>query len=208
MFKDSFINPMDFGHTRYQNRPPGRFQERQSQKPNEIIWIFKINQRKILPSRTEATKQGAKHEIINHHIDFILDGLEQELEEMEQGFEKIEYIISRHIEIYTKNVHESKTMLHEAHNLPAKLFKKIAEKERTYYRIVASVLRNYVGPQIQKDTITAVTFTLFGMCNWIYSWYNPRGPVTPQELSNIISNIFSRGVSNVLNDCCEKKFGH
>ena len=37
------------------------------------------------------------------------------------------------------------------------------------------------------------TFLLFGMCNWIYSWYHPRGPVSPEELSAIIYDLFMEG---------------
>jgi hypothetical protein len=39
-----------------------------------------------------------------------------------------------------------------------------------------------------------MTFTLLGMCNWIYHWYKPKGHVSPSELSEIITDIFSKGI--------------
>jgi hypothetical protein len=41
-----------------------------------------------------------------------------------------------------------------------------------------------------------MTLTLFGMCNWIYHWYKPKKFVSPKELSEIISDLFCRGISS------------
>jgi hypothetical protein len=41
-----------------------------------------------------------------------------------------------------------------------------------------------------------LTFLLFGMCNWINSWYDPKGAVTAEELSERIFAVFLDGVRN------------
>jgi hypothetical protein len=86
-------------------------------------------------------------------------------------------------------------MLHEAHLLPQKYLKFIAEKERKYLQIVKHLISDFLGGNIQEDELTVITFSLFGMCNWIYSWYNLNGPISPQQLSKIICNIFSEGLN-------------
>ena len=35
------------------------------------------------------------------------------------------------------------------------------------------------------------------MCNWIYSWYDPKGPINAERLSEIIMDIFARGLGGV-----------
>ena len=140
----------------------------------------------------------SKHEILyfisTNYMDLLLKDLEPELKKIEDRFSKIRFIVSRHIDLYTKYTPEAKTTLHEAHLLPSEYFKKYAEKERRYYRIVADVLSNFFGNRIQKGQLRVITFTLFGMCNWIYHWYKPKRFVSPQELSEIISDVFCRGV--------------
>jgi len=140
------------------------------------------------------TKSEILYHILSEYMDLVLEGLEQDLNNIEVGSSKIQFIISRHIELYDKNTAEAKLLLHEAHNLPLKKFKIIAEKEKRYFQIAASVLSDFLNGSIPKDKITSITFTLFGMCNWIYSWYRPKGPLTPTELSEIIYNIFIKGV--------------
>jgi TetR/AcrR family transcriptional regulator len=141
---------------------------------------------------------SSKHEILyfisTNYMDLLLKDLEQELEKINDHFSKIRFIIFRHIEAYTKYTSEAKTTLHEAHLLPPEYFKIYSRKERKYYRVVADILSEVIGEPIPKSQLRVITFTLLGMCNWIYHWYKPKGYVSPSELSEIITNIFSKGI--------------
>jgi hypothetical protein len=44
--------------------------------------------------------------------------------------------------------------------------------------------------------LRVATFSLFGMMNWIYNWYNPRKDVDVTELSRNISRLFLLGFLN------------
>lgn len=141
---------------------------------------------------------SSKHEILyfisTNYMDLLLKDLEQELKKIDDHFSRVRFIISRHIDAYTKYTSEAKTTLHEAHLLPPEYFKIYSRKEGRYYRIVADVLSQVIGKHISKSQLRVITFTLFGMCNWIYHWYKPKGYVNPTELSEIIINIFSKGI--------------
>jgi len=100
----------------------------------------------------------------------------------------------RHLKLYNRNVPEAKALLIEAHNLPSKYFKAIAEKERKYAQILIDLLSNYFDGSVQIDKLKAISFTLFGMFNSIMYWYDPQGPVTLEELSQIVYDIFMKGV--------------
>ena len=135
--------------------------------------------------------------ILSGFMDLVLQNLEGELNGIEGSIRKIRFLVFRHVEIYTKHFYAARTQLHEAHNLPSKHLKKVTEKERRYYQVITEVLSEYLGAGVKKDLVTAVTFTLLGMCNWIYSWYDPKGPIKPEQLSGIIFDIFSSGVSGL-----------
>lgn len=143
-----------------------------------------------------SSKDAILFFVLDNYLDIILQDLEQSLQQIPDPSSKIEFIITRHIELYTRNASESKALLHEAHCLPSKYYKTIAEKERRYYQIVAKVLSDFFGSEsgVTKAQITVLTFLLFGMCNWIYSWYDPKGTVTAEELSGKIFSVFLDGV--------------
>lgn len=136
--------------------------------------------------------------IISTHGDRILENLEQELNQVEGGFSKIRFFISRHIHLYIENMNESKIFVNEKNYLSPKYFKIIKEKEKKYFQIAHCALSDFLGDRITKGELTTLTFSLFGMITWIYSWYDPGGVVTPQQLSEIIYGTFARGVSRYL----------
>lgn len=142
---------------------------------------------------------SSKNEILffiaSNFMDLLLKGLEEELRKFEDCFSKIKYFISRHIKLYTQYLSEAKTVIHEAHQLPPEYFKVIAEKERQYHRIVSDILFDFFDGAIEKDRLKAVAFILFGTCNGIYYWYHPRGPITPEDLSEIITSILCVGLT-------------
>lgn len=143
-----------------------------------------------------SSKDEILHFILSNYMDLILNDLESGLTKIDGGSSKIHFIISRHIDLYTGNLSEAKTLLHEAHCLPARYYKTIAEKQRKYYRIVAGALTEFLSEraEIGKAQVTSLTFILFGMCNWIYSWYDPKGSISPEDLSEMIWTVFLKGV--------------
>ena len=132
--------------------------------------------------------------VLSNYMDLVIGDLEQDLSHIKESEAKLKFIISRHIELYSNKLFEAKVLLHDAHCLPAKYFKVITEKERKYFQIVSEVLPDFFSNPIPKGEQIAITFTLFGMCNWIYSWYEPKGSVTPQKLSDLIHDIFLKGL--------------
>ncbi len=144
-----------------------------------------------------SNKDEILYFILNKYMDLLLGNLEEDLKRIDGNHSKIKFITSRHIAIYAKYLNEGKTLLNETPLLPQKYYKIIAEKEKKYYRIIANILSDFFDGHIEKGKLTVLTFTLLGMCNWIHSWYNPKGSVSPQELSEIICNVFFNGINKL-----------
>lgn len=134
--------------------------------------------------------------VLDRYLNLILQDLENDLQEMGAAREKIQYIISRHIRLYTENLAEAKILLNEKYRLPEKYRRKIDQKERQYFQIVRRVFVIFFAnkQKLPDPQITVITFLLFGICNWIFSWYDPKGAVGPEALSEIIWKIFLNGV--------------
>jgi TetR/AcrR family transcriptional regulator, cholesterol catabolism regulator len=135
--------------------------------------------------------------IINNFIDLVLEGLEEDLAKEKNDMDKLKKLVFRHVELYPQNMYKAKVLISEAHNLPRKSRKKILVKEKEYYRVITEVLSALLGPSVEKDQLTTITFSLLGMCNWIYRWYNPKGPISWEQLSQTIVDIFLNGISGL-----------
>jgi len=47
----------------------------------------------------------------------------------------------------------------------------------------------------QLDELKAMAFLLFGMSNWTYHWYDPKGSINPEKLSRIACTVFMKGIT-------------
>lgn len=141
-----------------------------------------------------------KHEILyfvlDNYMDLLLGGLEQELKDISDNSLKVRHVLFRHLKLYNTKVPEAKALLIDSRNLPTKYFRAIAAKEKKYARILTDVLSDFLGGSIPMSRVTAISYTLFGMCNAIMYWYNPEGPIPLEELSQICHDIFMNGVSS------------
>ena len=81
----------------------------------------------------------------------------------------------------------------------------LAAIKREYYRICVGLVEDlakaeglkYLGPNVDArggiSTRTAV-MGLFGMMNWLYTWYKPRVDPDAETIAREMSDIFLRGV--------------
>lgn len=143
------------------------------------------------PSKTEIL-----YFICSTYVDLDLEGLERSLSGLQKCTEKIRFIVFRHINHYVNHTAAAKTLLNEAYNLSPKYLREVRARERRYYEIVSGVISEFLGTKSRKDLVTSLALTLFGMMNWIYSWYDPKGAVNPEELSQLIYEVFTNGIRN------------
>ena len=144
------------------------------------------------------SKTALLYFILKRFGDRLLEDLEQELERIEDGFAKIRFIVYRHIDLSVQFRDEAKALINAKYSLLPKYLKVVTGQEKKYYEIVTRVVSDLLGDRVNEGELTALTFSLFGMCNWIYTWYNPKGSVSPEQLSEIIFGTFTKGVSRYL----------
>jgi AcrR family transcriptional regulator len=134
--------------------------------------------------------------ICSTYVDLDIENLEQSLAGLEGSAEKIRFIVFNHINHYATNAAAAKVVLHESYSLPPRYLKEVRAREKRYYRIVSRVISEFLGEKARKEVVTTLAFTLFGMMNWIYAWYNPKNSIKPEELSRLIYEVFKNGVIN------------
>ena len=135
--------------------------------------------------------------VLDNYMDLVLKDLESQLALLPDGERKMQFIIKRHIRFYASHKAESKILFHDSNHLPVKYRKRIELKEREYFRLVVGAISEYTWRKdgVKREEVMALAFLLFGMCDWCYNWYDPKGPIDGNTLSEIIWNIFMNGIS-------------
>ncbi len=108
---------------------------------------------------------------------------------------RIRVFAENHLNFFRHNMHEMKVMAREDEALTGEFAEKILVLKRRYVK----VLLDLIGELPEKDSIKGVnlriaTFALFGMMNWIYTWYQPKRDMPFPELIEQMLRIYFFGV--------------
>ena len=109
---------------------------------------------------------------------------------------KLDQVIAAHCAYFASHLSEMKVMSREAEQLDGEFAKEVGELRRRYVRLVRGILKEIseekeIRPGTQPDI---AVFLLFGMMNWMYTWYDRDRDGEPHEIARQISRIFMNGI--------------
>jgi AcrR family transcriptional regulator len=125
----------------------------------------------------------------------IVERLRERLDEVSDPEQRIRVFILNHLEYFLANRKAMKVLSHEAEVLKNGFGTEIAAIKREYYRICVGLLDDFKLAKRLEFSSRMAVLSLFGMMNWIYTWYNPRVDADAQQLSRGMGDIFLRGIS-------------
>jgi AcrR family transcriptional regulator len=147
-----------------------------------------------------GSKSDILYFICTTYINLDLENLAQTLAGKKNGAERLRSIVFRHIAHYANNTSAARTLLNEAYALPPENHSEVLAMERKYFNMVRQVVSEYLGNRHPREIVTALTFTLFGMMNWIYSWYDPKGKIDHEKLAHMVFQTFTKGATESVNE--------
>lgn len=137
--------------------------------------------------------------IQRHAFVTIVERLRERLQGHGDPVERVRIFIGNHLEYFLANMKAMKVLSHEDDVLKGEYGEQIQAIKREYYRISVGLVDDVQCPPSNgnrggsRDSRTAV-LALFGMMNWIYTWYNPRVDGDAAELASQMSELFLRGL--------------
>jgi len=132
--------------------------------------------------------------IQDHCFGRLLEGFEERIAEVADPLTKLHIFIDNHLSFFAANMAEMKVLSHEAESLEGELHLHVSTKKERYAKLARKILR-----EIQRQSgeagvdLTVATYALFGMMNWIYNWYDPRGKLSVNQLTDNITRLFLNG---------------
>ena len=128
----------------------------------------------------------------------IVHRLRERLDQQSDPEQRIRIFILNHLAYFLANRPAMKVLSHEDDVLTNSFGAEIAAIKREYYRICVGLLDDYkVAKRLEFSSRMAV-LSLFGMMNWIYTWYNPRVDADASALARGMGDIFLRGISSAM----------
>jgi len=108
---------------------------------------------------------------------------------------RIRAFAENHLGFFLHNMNEMKVMAHEDESLTGEFQEKIRVLKRRYVKILMDLIEEMQSPDGAKGIDPrAATFALFGMMNWVYTWYRPRRDLPLKDFLDQMLRIYFFGI--------------
>jgi TetR/AcrR family transcriptional regulator, cholesterol catabolism regulator len=140
------------------------------------------------------SKERLLYLIQKHTFETIVAQLQQRLAVVDDPEQRVRTLITNHLQYFLANQKAMTVLSHEDEVLKGKFGEEIRDIKRKYYQTCRDLVEALkVERGLNLNTRTAV-LSLFGMMNWIYTWYRPHSDSDAETLAGQMGDIFLRGV--------------
>ena len=131
----------------------------------------------------------SKDEILYEAFRTLLEAHAEALAGISDPVEKLDSVINAHLAFFADNISEMKVMSRESEQLSGTFADEVGELRRRYVRLVRGIL-----DEMKVEDTAVATFILFGMMNWMYTWYDPARDGKASDVAAVVKRIFKSGV--------------
>ncbi len=141
------------------------------------------------------SKEEILFELQKEAFETLLESTGAALVDLPDAVGRLYCFISHHVHYFAERPEVLRTLVHEAASLPDERRQVVRRLKEQYFEIGRRIVRDLVtrdptarGP-IDEAELERMTYSLFGMLNWIYGWYQPRLHGGPRQLTRTIYEI-------------------
>jgi TetR/AcrR family transcriptional regulator, cholesterol catabolism regulator len=112
--------------------------------------------------------------------------------------EKLRAYVQRHVEYNAQNLSKIAVYYHDFGLLTAKRKRAIMNQRRYYEQFVIGLIEDAKADRTVASALDAslAANAIFGVVNWIYTWYRPSGSASPEYLGQLYAELVINGVTS------------
>jgi AcrR family transcriptional regulator len=140
------------------------------------------------------SKEAILFGILDAHIRELIAEVERATAAGEDPEAQARAFIRTMVEFNARSQAEQTVLLNDLSFLSAAEQQAIKALERRLVTMLGDLLVRLDGAgRITRRTRKAYAMMLFGVLNWTYTWYDPKGPVPPAEYAEMAAEVFLHG---------------
>ena len=142
------------------------------------------------------SKKHLLYLIQRHAFEELLASARAALNLVVDPVERLRTFVRLHLQFFIEHPNEMKVLTHEEESLQDDLRREVKAIKKVYYQLCYQQVealkqaRHLAG----LNTRLAV-LSLFGMMNWIYTWYNPKVDPDSAAMTQQMTDIFLNGIT-------------
>jgi AcrR family transcriptional regulator len=143
------------------------------------------------------SKEELLYLIQKHYFTVVVDRLQKRLEGISDAEARVRSFILNHFEYFlAENYKATKVLSKEDDVLAGNLATEVTTLKRRYYRCCADLVEAFKQQKGLEFNTRVAVLSLFGMMNWIYTWYKPQVDPEAGALSRQVGDLFLAGIKS------------
>jgi TetR/AcrR family transcriptional regulator, cholesterol catabolism regulator len=139
-----------------------------------------------------ATKADILYEIHSIFIETLEEGMEQIEGSGEPAVERLRMIIHELWRVMITHRPHVQVFFEDWRYLDGAHLKALRKRRDGYYRFVRGTVAESLdakGASVSKEHVDVLTLAIFGMCNWGYQWFDPKGTLKADEIAEDYADL-------------------
>ena len=139
------------------------------------------------------SKEDILQAVMRSHIDRLIETLEDTVKAHEGAEAQLRTVLRGFMADYVGAAARQKVLLADLDNLPGEARDEIVAKQRQIIATTQKLLIK-IRPELADDPgkARAQTMLLFGMINWTGNWYDPKGPISPDQIADMAFSLITK----------------
>jgi AcrR family transcriptional regulator len=143
------------------------------------------------------SKEELLYLIQKHYFTVVVERLQKHLENITDPEARVRAFILNHFEYFlAENYKATKVLSKEDDVLAGNLSTEVTALKRRYYRSCADLVEALKQEKGLEFNTRVAVLSLFGMMNWIYTWYKPQVDPEAGALARQVGDIFLAGIKS------------
>jgi AcrR family transcriptional regulator len=138
------------------------------------------------------SKDDILFEIQSQAFELLVVTAERALAQVDDPVGRVQIFVLNHVRYFAEQPDVMRVLVHEAAALPKSRRVQIRALKQRYFEIARDVVGALCA--CEPDELERITYSLFGMLNWIYGWYDPERHGAPEQLARTIQHLALHGL--------------
>jgi len=136
------------------------------------------------------SKEELLFQIQDRCFALVLEGAREAVPRGADPETRLRAFIQHHVTFFAAHMDEMKVLAHEEGELTGTMRAQLRRRKKEYVGLLGDLLTAVPGAEADPHI---AAYALFGMMNWIYTWYHPAGPTSPAMLAEELASLFLNG---------------
>ena len=135
--------------------------------------------------------------IQKHVFTELLRNVRAEIGSITDPVRQLEIFMRNHLTYFIDNLVEMKVLSHEYECLKGDYHESITTLRRDYYHVAEGIVTRILEERGETEVGPRVAVLgLFGMMNWLYTWYRPSVDGTAEQVAAQMSALYLKGLTS------------